>query len=152
MSANVTFSGSRQNGEVAAPPPRLLPGVPLFFSRENGARRLLRGGEGGGSARSVSGTNSMSSNSIQARGYERSHRGFTSVFSVASSMFPKKISARPPAACGAVLFFRGDRGKFLCGVWLGGRVSPPFFRLFRPTCLCGVWLGAEVGGCFSAIS
>ena len=53
MSANVTFSGSIQNGEVAAPPPRLLPGVPLFFSRENGARRLLRGGEGGGSARSV---------------------------------------------------------------------------------------------------
>ena len=46
------FSGSRRNGEVAAPPPRLSL-TSHFFFRENRARRLLRGGEGGGSARCV---------------------------------------------------------------------------------------------------
>ena len=47
---NVTFSGSGQNGKVVAPPPSLSLRCHTFFSRENRARRLLRGGEGGGSA------------------------------------------------------------------------------------------------------
>ena len=51
----------------------------------------------------VSVTSSMSSNSIRARGYERLHRGCMAVFSVASSMFPKKL-AQGHAACGACLF------------------------------------------------
>ena len=46
------FSGSGQNGEVAAPPPRLSLTSHFFFPRESSSE-ALRGGEGGVSARYV---------------------------------------------------------------------------------------------------